>query len=109
MTDPFSHSCGRLGHPQPDLELGDVAHDEDDHHEDRDAVLDPRIRPRREPDAFALVGLGEEVLPTPAIAARAEDHIEQATERQHVVGDDEVLEALDVADARHLEPRHPPV
>lgn len=88
-----------------------MVHHEDDEDQYRNAVLDPQARLCGELDAAAGVGLCQELVPALSVAARAEQHEHQRAERQHVVGDDEVLDGLDVADAgdghprQHVEPQ----
>ena len=48
--------------------------------------------PFREAYALAGVGLGNKVIPAPAIAARAEAKVDKASQRQEVVADEEVLQ-----------------
>ena len=75
-----------------------VAHDENGHDEHRDAVFDPRFCPGGEFHTFALVGFSKEVIPAPAEFLRAEQHEDKSAQRQHIVRDDEVLDALNIAD-----------
>ena len=60
---------------EPNLEFGDVSHDEDHHDEGRDAEFHPEVSPLRESDALSRIGFGDEILPTPAASARAEKHV----------------------------------
>ena len=50
---------------------------------------------------FACIGLGKEVVPAPAFARHAEHHVQQTAQGQQVVRHDEVLDGLNVADARN--------
>ena len=46
----------------------------------------------RKANAVAGVGLADEILPSPSIAARAEQKIDETAERKDVVADEEILE-----------------
>ena len=83
--------AGALLQSEPDLEFGNVSHDENHHHKHGDAIGNPCMRPLREARAGAGVCFGEEILPAPAVAARAEQHIHQATQRKHVIRDNEIF------------------
>lgn len=90
----------RLAEPEPQRELRRIAHHEDDPDQDRHAEREPIARPAREFDAFTDIGSFEEIIPAPSTARNAEDHIEQTTQWQQVVGYDEIFDRLDIADAR---------
>jgi len=69
--------------------------DEDSQHDERQDVGDIEADPLREGDAFAGVGFFDEVVPAPAVAARAESEVDEAAEREEVVADEEVFEIED--------------
>ena len=69
-----------------------VAVEEDVENDQRQNIRRIEANPFREAYALTGVGLGDEVIPAPAIAARAEAKVDKASQRQQVVADEEVLQ-----------------
>lgn len=101
QTAAPNHYAKLLCQTRPHHDLRHVAHDEDEDNECGQPEREPAATPAREFHAVAGVGLGEEVVPAPAPARHAEHHVQEATQRQEVVRHDEVLDGLNVADARN--------
>ena len=69
-----------------------VAVEEDVENYQRQNIRRIEANPFREAYALAGVGLGDKVIPAPAIAARAEAKVDKASQWQQVVADEEVLQ-----------------
>ena len=69
-----------------------IAVEEDVENDQRQNIGCIEADPFREAYALTGVGLGDEVIPAPAIAARAEAKVDKASQRQQVVADEEVLQ-----------------
>ena len=69
-----------------------VAVEEDVENDQRQNIRCIEADPFREAYALTGVGLGDKVIPAPAIAARAEAKVDKASQRQQVVADEEVLQ-----------------
>lgn len=65
-----------LHHRQPQHELRDIAHDEDDDNQSRKTKGEPTLRPTRELYAMAGVCGFKEVVPTPTVLANTENDVE---------------------------------
>ena len=77
-----------------------ITHREDNQHNQRQHIGDIRTDRRREFEPLARVGFTDEVIPTPTVAGSTEQQIDHRAKRQQVVGNDEVLHILNVADVR---------
>ena len=69
-----------------------IAVEEDVENDQRQNIRCIEADPFREAYALTGVGLGDKVIPAPAIAARAEAKVDKASQRQQVVADEEVLQ-----------------
>lgn len=65
-----------LHHRQPQHELRDIAHDEDDDNQSRKTKGEPTLRPTRELYAMAGVCGFKEVVPTPTVLTNTENDVE---------------------------------
>lgn len=74
-----------------------IPHHKNKQHNQRQNIAHIEPCPLWEPNAFAGVGFGDEVIPAPAVAAGTEEQVYQASQGQQVVGDKEVLQVLDSA------------
>ena len=86
-------------------ELLPIADDEDDDEQQGENPGEVEAQELRELRAGAGIGFSGEVLPAPAVAARAEEAEEKAAKRQKGVGDDEVLAVEHAADGIIIAPR----
>lgn len=77
-----------------------VSDDEDDQDDQRQDVGYIESRPPGEFQSLPAVRFSDEVIPTPAPFAGTEQQVDQRTQRQQIVGDQEVLQILNVADMR---------
>ena len=69
-----------------------IAVKEDVENDQRQNIRCIEADPFREGHALTGVGLGDKVIPAPAIAARAEAKVDKASQRQQIVADEEVLQ-----------------
>ena len=79
MTDPIADMLTRIrnaniaGHKTVDVQCQDA---------DRDKILEDRLHPVLDLQAFTRIGFLDEVVPTPAKLVAAEDREKQRAERQ---------------------------
>ena len=92
-------------HIQPERDFRHPSCYENNDDQQRHTVTSPNVQELRIRHTFAFVCLGKEVLPTPSRAAGTEQGEFQSAQHQEVVGNLEVFQRLDVADAGNLHAR----
>lgn len=80
IASATKHKGDSLLASEPNLEFGGISHDKDYDNESGNAELYPEAAPCGEAyTLFAGVCFFQEILPTPAIAMGAEEHVEEAS------------------------------